>query len=291
MMYHSDFERFWNFLAAAFGIIIAVAAIIALMALVEYILQGMALYRMAQNAGFSTPVLAWIPVANAYLLGTLCERAMYRRSGRAWKFSVILPVMEVLALLGSGSLSFLSHLTEEYFYHGYGGFREGSFLPGAGSLLGLAATVLTAIALYNLYWDYAQGREVLFTVLSVVFGGIGRAIILMTLRDRVPVSAQGGGGQQPWMWQEQPFQNTAYTTNPGASPCQGQGPGFYQNQPPYPGQPPYQAGPYPGGQWQQDTPQWGQPYPPYPGAQPPDHTGRDLNDPPPPGGQGPEDNR
>lgn len=270
MMYHSDFERFLDFFAAAFGIIIAVAAIVALVALAEYILQGMALYRMAQNAGLSTPVLAWIPVANGYLLGMLCERAMYRRSGKTWKFSVILPVMQVLALLDGGAFSLLTGLAEEAYDYGYGGFWGHAALPELGSLLGLAAAGLTAFALYNLYWDYAQGREVLFTVLSVVFGGMGRAIILMTLRDRVPISTQG-----PWMWQEQPYQNTAYTTNPGASPYQGQGPQFYQNQPPY------QAGPYPGGQWQQ--------YPPYPGAQPPGYTGTNLNDPPPPGEKGPED--
>lgn len=288
----SDVERF---AAIIFGIIAVALVIWLVFALVEYIFQGLGLYRMAANAGLSSPVLAWIPVANGYLLGLLCERSMYRRTGRAWKFSVILPVMELLAVFGGSTLSVFGSIAENYFYSDYGSdLWENMNFPPVGSLLGIAFTVVTAIALYNLYWDYGQGKEVLYTVLSVLFGGVARAVILFILRDRMPISAQGGGWEQPWTgsaWQgQQPFQNSPYTTNPGASPYQGQGGQFYQ------GQPPYQGGGYPGGgQWNPggpNTTQWWNPQPPYHGypqyPQSPTGASHDPNDPP-PTGQGPED--
>lgn len=175
-MTYDGAERFAHFLAGLF-IGVAVLFVLTLLATaLVYVLQSLALYRMAKNAGMSTPVLAWIPVASGYLLGLLCERASFRRTGRTWKFSVLLPVMELLAFFGS--MNFLWS------------WNNFSFSLSSGGLLGLAGTVVTAFALYNLYWDYAQGQEVLYTVLSVIFGGLGQAIILFILRDRVPISVQ-----------------------------------------------------------------------------------------------------
>lgn len=175
-MTYDGAERFAHFLAGLF-IGVAVLFVLTLLATaLVYVLQSLALYRMAKNAGMSTPVLAWIPVASGYLLGLLCERASFRRTGRTWKFSVLLPVMELLAFFGS--MNFLWS------------WNNFSFSLSSGGLLGLAGTVATAFALYNLYWDYAQGQEVLYTVLSVIFGGLGQAIILFILRDRVPISVQ-----------------------------------------------------------------------------------------------------
>lgn len=175
-MTYDGAERFAHFLAGLF-IGVAVLFVLTLLATaLVYVLQSLALYRMAKNAGMSTPVLAWIPVASGYLLGLLCERASFRRTGRTWKFSVLLPVMELLAFFGS--MNFLWS------------WNNFSFSLSSGGFLGLAGTVVTAFALYNLYWDYAQGQEVLYTVLSVIFGGLGQAIILFILRDRVPISVQ-----------------------------------------------------------------------------------------------------
>ena len=254
----SDFERGFGTLV---GIIIGVLVIYLVLALVEYILRGIALYRMASNARFSTPILAWIPVASSYLLGSLCDRSVYCRSGKQWRLSVILPVIDLLGLFGGGSLAVLSGLVGYLNYDWYGGGFDSEYLPSVSSLVGLAAMVITLIGLYHLYWDYSQGQEVLFTVLSVIFGGLGQAIILFILRDRVPVSAQGGGWQQPYPGgypqgpyapgpgQPPPYQGGPYTTGP-QQPYQG-GPYTTGPQQPYQGGPyttgpqqPYQGGPY-----------------------------------------------
>ncbi len=176
-------------------------------------------------------------------------------------------------------------------YDWYGGGFDSEYLPSVGSLVGLAATVITLIGLYHLYWDYSQGQEVLFTVLSVIFGGLGQAIILFILRDRVPVSAQGGGWQQPYPGgypqgpyapgpgQPPPYQGGPYTTGP-QQPYQG---GPYTTGP----QQPYQTGP--------NTTQWSQP--PAQGNDPPATGWNQAPQPgehqipqdPPRSGKGPED--
>lgn len=180
-MTYDGAERFSHFLAGLFIGVAAVFVLMLLAAAVVYILQSIALYRMAKNAGMPNPILAWVPVANCYVLGLLCERAAFRRDGKTWKFSVLLPVLELLSILGGSSFWFRSVSPWS---------ADVSLSFSRGNLLGLVGVAVTAFALYNLYWDYAQGQEVLFTVLSVVLGGLGQAVILFILRDRVPISVQ-----------------------------------------------------------------------------------------------------
>ena len=249
-------EFFETMLMFLFGVLL----IWAIVTLTEYILKGIALSRMAKNAGFSSPALAWVPVANSWLLGSLCDRSQYAFIGKRWHFAVLLPVMDVLGLLGGGILSKLYGLFADYLYYdsSYDLFDHAAQSYG-GSLLGVAGTVVLAFGLYRLYQDYAPGREVLFLILSVVFGRLVQAILLMTIRNNVPVSAD----PNVWGRWTQPggYPPPGYgPVNPGQGPWQsgpnlgGPGPGGWPP-PANPGgpgttgwsQPPYQSGPNPGG--------------------------------------------
>jgi len=224
-------------LAIAFIVILVLWLVTAVTA---YVLNGIALYRMARNAGLPSPGLAWVPVANHYLLGALCERSTYFNTGKEWKFSVILPIADLLSVFGGNAIAGLASAFANSFYLGYG-YNSFDFdlWPMLGNLISLAFVAVMAVALYQLYRDYVPGQEVLYTVLSVIFGGLGRAVLLMVIRDRVPVSAQ----YQSW------------GPPPGGYPPQG---------------PPYQAPPYCGpqdqGGWQNGAggAGWGQP--PYQGG-------------------------
>ena len=61
-------------------------------------------------------------------------------------------------------------------------------------ILELALLLLTGIALYNLYEDYIPERAVLFTLLSLIFGGLGQSILLFLIRRDIPYSAIAGTG-------------------------------------------------------------------------------------------------
>ncbi len=235
MMYYDDFTRF---LQITFWVIIGFMLLWAALTLVEYVLSAIAVSRMARNAGHPSPFLAWIPIAGDYLLGSLCDRSQTAFTGKCWKFSVILPVIDALALLGGGSLAGLLTASLASFGGPPNELVESGLLSMGSNLLSLASAVAMGFALYQLFRDYAPGREVLYTVLAVILGGLGRAILLMTIRDKIPLSAQSqgwGGGWAP----------------PGGYPPQG---GPYQAPPPYygpQGPAPWQSGP--------GTAGWGQP--------------------------------
>ena len=223
-------------LITIFGILVLVFVVWAVSALVFHLIKGAGLARMARNAGLPNPALAWIPVANNYLLGCLCDRAVYCRTGKQWRFSIILPVLDLVSILGGGSITAaLYGIFTSYYYYGsdFDITNEG-FRSFGGNLFAIATTVAMAIALYHLFCDYDPGREVLYTVLSVIFGSVAQAILIFVLRDRVPLSAQAGGYPPPYQAPGQP--------GPWAPPPAG----------------PAQWGQQPPGQGGPAAPQWGQ---------------------------------
>lgn len=258
-------------LITIFGILVLVFVVWAVSALVFHLIKGAGLARMARNAGLPNPALAWIPVANNYLLGCLCDRAVYCRTGKQWRFSIILPVLDLVSILGGGSITAaLYGISTSYLYYGsdFDITNEG-FRSFGGNLFAIATTVAMAIALYHLFCDYDPGREVLYTVLSVIFGSVAQAILIFVLRDRVPLSAQAGGYPPPYQAPGQP--------GPWAPPPAG--PAQWGQQPPGQGGPAApQWGQQPSGQggtasqWGQQpsgqggtAPQWGQ-QPPWQGG-------------------------
>lgn len=84
-----------------------------LLAVASYVLTALALYTVARRRGLKNPWLAWIPVADSWLLGSLSDQYRYVVKGehthrRAFLlFFRILTVVLTLSLLGLvGSLCF-----------------------------------------------------------------------------------------------------------------------------------------------------------------------------------------
>ena len=77
-MSNSDVESLVEGLVAS-GMMIMVIAIIGIMLLLSiavYVLQAVALYKMANKLGHQYPWMAWIPYANTYLLFTLPDKKL-----------------------------------------------------------------------------------------------------------------------------------------------------------------------------------------------------------------------
>jgi len=155
-----------------------------------YVLKGIALFRLAKNAGAPTPGLAWVPIASTWLLGTLCDRSACALDGKRRNYAVILPALEALsALSGSIFAGVKGIFAATRLYTGTSSLARDAI----GTLLSLAFLAAMVLALCRLYADYAPGRELLYAILSVIFGGLGRGILLMVIRNRVPLSAGPGG--------------------------------------------------------------------------------------------------
>ncbi len=264
--------------------------------LAAYILKAKALSRMARNAGMARPGLAWLPVANNWLLGSLCERSARFQAGKSLGFAKILLALDTVKVISCIYVNevTLQDGTRRYVYsYNFAVNRSFRSLITVAAALGLL--VFSAIALHHLYQDHAPGRETPYTVLSVIFGGIGQSILLFLIRDCIPVSAASRMVPPPpcrkysqlWRYGPPPWG--------GAYPPPGQsGPGTTGW-----GQQPYQSGPGTTG-WSQQPPQggarttgWNQPSqaPNGPGTtgwtQPPPQGGEPSAGPP-PEGPGPE---
>lgn len=207
-------------------LLLGVLGLIALGLVALYFLRAYALYQLARTAGMQSPGLAWVPIANQYILGCLCDRAAYYRTGGRWHFNVILPVV---GTLGS---PFFFYFALEYGYDFAFSAMDYTAITGLQSLLGFAAWVLSTLALYNLFWDYAPGQEGVYTIVSALFAAVAPAILLFLIRKNIPFSVSGGRPVPPPAY-------TTYTTGPG------------DLRPPPPPPPPPQGPPWDGGNsWQ-----------------------------------------
>lgn len=155
-----------------------------LLAVASYVLTALALYTVARRRGLKNPWLAWIPVADSWLLGSLSDQYRYVVKGehthrRAFLlFFRILTVVLTLSLLGLvGSLCFQV----------FGGMMRQDVIPDlllmqivrqATSLLvvglpllgiSIAYCVFRFMALYDVYMSMEPENTVLFLVLSILF--------------------------------------------------------------------------------------------------------------------------
>lgn len=145
-------------------------------AITTYVLYSLGLYTIAQRRRISKPWLAWVPVGNLWLLGSISDQYQHMAKGKitgrrkillglsiataaiyfVWLFSMILGIVlaDASGMAMAGSLLIM--------------------------LLGLLAFFAIAIALavfeyvcyYDLYCSCDPNNSVLFLILSIVFSGI-----------------------------------------------------------------------------------------------------------------------
>lgn len=169
-----------------------------LLAIAIYVLTALALYTVARRRGLKNPWLAWIPVADSWLLGSLSDQYRYVVKGehthrRAFLlFFRILTVVLTVSLLGLvGTLCFQV----------FGGMMRQDVMPdlflmqilhqAAGLLvvalpllgISIAYWVFRYMALYDVYKSMEPENTVLFLVLSILFR-ITEPFFLFFSRDK-----------------------------------------------------------------------------------------------------------
>lgn len=133
------------------GAFILIIALIALtVAVVVYILQSIALYKLAYKNNIQNAWLAWLPIGNMYILGKLGFEVYAEEDKKNEIFTWI--------LLGCSAGSFLlEHLSSDL-----------------SSIAGLGVLVFSVWAYYYIFNKINNKNAVLFTVLSAIFriGGV-----------------------------------------------------------------------------------------------------------------------
>lgn len=168
---------------AVMGLVTALPSM--LLGIATWVLSAVAVYVIARRRGLNKPWLAWVPVLNVWLLGSLSDQYQYvvkrkNTSRRKWLLvlNLLLPVLYG-TVIGFACTALMPSA--------YGIYWEklmvalGVALPLAG--VAVAAAVIRFVALYDVYRSLDPGNAVLFLVLSIFFG-VTEPFFLFFNRDK-----------------------------------------------------------------------------------------------------------
>lgn len=158
-------------------------SISALLSVGVYVLTSLGLYTIAKRRAISKAWLAWIPVVDCWLLGCISDQYRYVARGQVkskrksllvltivqmvlWIAILVTAVVAGIGLIGSpawgmGQMYWMQSLMVP------GMVLGGLCLPLAG--VTIAKTIITYMALYDLYASCAPDNCVVFLVLSILF--------------------------------------------------------------------------------------------------------------------------
>lgn len=183
--------------AAMLAIIIGISAIIGI---VFYLLEAIAVYKMAKTAEIKNPWTAFIPVANSWTFGTLAEKYKKKNGVKAARFGIILPILEGIVLLESIALTVFAVISvKEIAVYALDAVDKSadmapeqfmSLIPVIILYFAVMATavayaIVFYVALWRVYASFDNSNATLYIVLSVLFS-ISMPIILFIIRNRKP---------------------------------------------------------------------------------------------------------
>lgn len=153
-----------------------------LVSIATYVLTAISLYTIAKRRGLHNPWLAWIPVANVWLIGSISDQYRYvtrrqTKSKRKWLLALRIAaiVLAIVMLVMSVSVIFKA-ISSAYYYDEEEILSE--ILRLAISMLALlvpllavsvAEKVLRYMAMYDIYKSLDPANCTLYLVLSIVF--------------------------------------------------------------------------------------------------------------------------
>lgn len=177
MMYQDYLESgLWLVLRSLFGMPMLVS-------IATYVLTALALYTIAKRRGLKNAWLAWIPVADCWLLGSLSDQYQYVVNGQHKSKRKILLLFRILiTIMWISLMGLLANL----FFHAFGSILWGSMnddqifqvlhqamnllvlcLPLVGA--SIAYAVFRYMALYDIYKSLDPENCAMFLVLSILF--------------------------------------------------------------------------------------------------------------------------
>lgn len=169
---------------AVMGLLTAMPSI--LLGIASWVLTAVAVYVIARRRGLSKTWMAWVPVLNVWLLGSLSDQYQYvvkrkNTSRRKWLLvlNLVMPVLYGL-VIGFGVAAFMPGA--------YFGISWQDAMVAAGfalplAIVAIAAAVIRFVALFDVYRSLDPANAVLFLVLSILVG-VTEPFFLFFNRDK-----------------------------------------------------------------------------------------------------------
>ena len=144
-----------------------------LFGIAAYILTALAIYTVSRRRGLNHPWLAWIPVVNCWLLGSISDQYQYvvkgeTKSKRKWLLvlnilqAALVSMLTVLAVVTVGTLIVSQHSDV------MGAVVAVLALAMPLAAVAIAQCVIRYIALFDVYRCMDPANAVLYLVLSIV---------------------------------------------------------------------------------------------------------------------------
>ena len=183
-----------------FTFFIGAIAVSAVIGIAIYLLESISVYKMAKSAEVKNPWLAFVPVANDWVFGTLAEKYKKKNGTKSARFGIILPVLEGIVFIESIALTIFTVISiKEITGYALDAVNTSSemapeqfmslipviILYFALMAVAIAYAVVFFIALWRVYSSFDKSNATLYIVLSVVFT-ISVPIILFIIRNRKP---------------------------------------------------------------------------------------------------------
>lgn len=156
-----------------------------LLGIASWVLSAVAVYVIARRRGLRKLWLAWVPLLNVWLLGSLSDQYQYvvrRRitNRRKWLLGLNLMMLVLYGLvIGFGVSAFVPRSYGMYWQDAM--VAAGFALPLAAAAV--ASAVIRFIALYDVFKSLDPDNAVLFLVLSILVG-ITEPFFLFFNRDK-----------------------------------------------------------------------------------------------------------
>lgn len=150
-------------MAFILGLGIGFVLLIGLAGLAAYILMALALMTMADRKGIENAWLAFIPVVNMFVLGSILEELDFFGT-KIEKPEMILPILALAS----------------FFFSSFG---------FVGSVISLFSFVVSLLAYFQLVEMYKKGSGIFYLVLLVLLAPVG-AWLLYSIRENTPITVE-----------------------------------------------------------------------------------------------------
>lgn len=151
--------------------------------IVGYVLLALSLYTIAKRRGISNPWLAWIPVVQIWVLGSISDQFRYVTKAQVKNKRTTLLVMCIIyTLVIIAVVAFILISAFQFFEMSMYAGEETLAMEGLSMVFKVLGTMLLAagfalaymiiyyIALYDVFMSVNPNNAVLFLVLSIIFG-------------------------------------------------------------------------------------------------------------------------
>jgi len=177
---------------------LAQSAISSLVGLLGYVFSAHALYTIASYRGINKPWLAWIPLVNIWILGSISDQYRFVTKGQNTNRRTILLISNIVIFLLSiftsvKVLASLGNFFHQLSYSGTGalealvaGVSTSLFIMIPLVVLSIVGVVYEIMSLHDVFVSCDPGNGVLFLILSLIPGinTICRPLFLFLCRNK-----------------------------------------------------------------------------------------------------------